>query len=52
MDSKKTQPTYTKPKVIAQNSVAGSYAAGCPTNSGTSGNCAAGSNRKKCELGR
>lgn len=29
MDSKK-KVTYTKPKVIAQNSVAGSFAAGCP----------------------
>ena len=24
---------YTKPKVVAQNAVAGSYAAGCPANS-------------------
>lgn len=23
---------YTKPQVVAQNSAAGSYAAGCPTN--------------------
>lgn len=52
MDSKKTKPTYTKPKVIAQNCVAGSYAAGCPINNGTAGNCGAGASRKRCELGR
>lgn len=31
---------YTKPQVVAQNSAAGSYAAGCPTNdNGTSVRC-------------
>lgn len=31
---------YTKPQVVAQNSVSGSYAAGCPTNdNGTEYNC-------------
>lgn len=33
---------YTKPQVVAQNSAAGSYAAGCPTE-GTSSYC------KDCE---
>ncbi len=48
----KKKVAYTKPKVIAQNSVAGSFAAGCPANNGTAGNCASGSNRQKCELSR
>ena len=40
----KKKVAYTKPKVIAQNSVAGSFAAGCPANSmGTSYEC------KKCQ---
>lgn len=43
---------YTKPKVIAQNASKGSYAAGCPSNSGTAGVCSTGSSRAKCELGR
>lgn len=51
MKSKK-KVTYTKPQVIAQNSSTGSYVAGCPANNGTAGNCASGSNRQKCELGR
>lgn len=30
---------YTKPQVVAQNSVAGSYTAGCPTNVRHNGGC-------------
>lgn len=31
---------YTKPQVVAQNSAAGSYAAGCPVeDNGTESNC-------------
>lgn len=31
---------YTKPQIVAQNSVSGSYAAGCPTNdNGIEYNC-------------
>lgn len=42
---------YTKPQVIAQNTTSGSYAAGCPANSGPSTSCGAGSSRRHCELG-
>ena len=44
--------TYKKVELVAKNQIAGSYAAGCPANSGVAGNCAAGSNRRHCELGR
>ena len=44
MDSKK-KVTYTKPKVIAQNSVAGSFAAGCPAKN----TCQPNANCKACE---
>lgn len=38
---------YTKPQVIAQNSVSGSYAAGCPADHSTAANS---SMCKKCEV--
>lgn len=30
---------YTKPQVVAQNNASGSYAAGCPVNSRSWGEC-------------
>jgi len=38
---------YTKPQVVAQNSVSGSYAAGCPADHSTIANR---SLCKKCEM--
>ncbi len=37
--------TYSKPKIIAENKKAGSFAAGCPTKDKCSGGC------KNCDLG-
>lgn len=41
---------YTKPTVVAQNSKAGSFAAGCPTAKHSPGNGSCASSCSSCEI--